>query len=251
MRHEKCHLMPSGDDATDPVSQPHPVSSHIQLSSITSSVLPTPSHTDEHPNSDPSFTFTTSQATSSFPLNELQRQAGGHELGYGLSHHQIEVDEFHLVPGPFEECLPKHLMERNQSIRSLWNDGALQLNKSLGDSPAVLKKKMNIVERRLYIPTASPTSSPCSNPAASSSLQQLNIAPSPSHGLAIASSPDTGFAIAASQSSHPGHTPLQSSDPASETGQLCSKFWCGICMKGFGDNAHLRRHKRNKHEPRY
>ena len=98
-----------------------------------------------------------------------------------------------LVRGTLEDSLPKDLQERNQRIRSMWNDGVLQLNQSHGDSPAVLKKKMKDVERRLYIPTASgqsPTSTSPPDPAAS--LQQLKIAPSPSHGLTIAASPDPG-----------------------------------------------------------
>ena len=235
MRHQKCHLRPIGDDATDPVNQPPPATSHIQLSSNTSSVLPTPSHMEEHPNCEPSFTF----STSLLPLHE-----------------------FHLVPGPFEECLPKHLIERNHNIRSMWNDGALKLNVGLGDSPAVLKKKMNIVERRLYVPTASgesPTLASPPAPATSSSHQQSKIAPSSSPGLTLAASPDPGLALAASPnpdpaaspSSHPGLTPNRSSAAESETGQLCQKFWCEICQKGFKDNDHLRRHRKSKHEPRY
>ena len=246
MRHEKCHLEPSGDDAVE-VSHPSPLPSPQSPASVSSQLPPTQTST-------PTPILPSPPAPARPPLSE-----------------------FLLVRGPFEECLPTYLMERNQAIRSLWNEGALQLNQSLGDSPAVLKKKMNIVQRRLYIPAATGKSPICSPPdeaAGTSSLQPSTIVPSPAppHPDAASPSPHTGLAPfqssaasetdpphpeagtsthdAASPSPHPGLTPLQSS-AASETDQRCSKFWCEKCLKGFSDNAHLRRHEKIKHQPRY
>ena len=166
-----------------------------------------------------------------------------------------------LVPSLLESSLPINLRNRNQRIRDLWNNGILQLSQQYGDSPAELNRRMKIVSSRLYTPAplasslSSSTSSTTSSDAASSDFP-------PTNSIAASSfSPSTGSSPSARSSSptdpSPRHT---SSDTGSETVErsveLCSKstqtdnYSCDICMKSFADNAHVRRHKSDMHEPR-